>query len=839
MRERNMSKLILKKKTAILEEFEFTNSKSVYFLGSDESNDFIIDDEGVSIKHLKIERNNGCFYLEDLNSATGTQLNGRPLLNRVQIVDGDEISIGEYHLTFTNTPLDYSRSDATYDESPDSIADNDQHDPLDYNEFNTVTSPEPYSTGTKLSETNTDTVELSEIEEDSDDYLREEEFHVEEEEPQSGEKSGSYQLLAIYGPYLGKKFPLKFGDTKIGRDNTLNDIVIRQNEQGVLDPSISRRHATVSYKDGQFFVTDKRSKTRTYVNQIKLEPTDEVPLHQGDEIEIVSDQRSTIFRLISEEEQDTSPPRKSGVWWIRNKLRTGRFLSIAFGLLTLTVLGFSMNMKWIASKQPGNLKFIEEIWYENPGATEDGPQNGSGSDHAVNQANLALADLNGDESVDVLFTDRDGSLLALNGTTKQRLWQNTQVRVTPDIPLVLSDLNLNGLPDILMVGVDARLRALDGSNGAEIWLSPILGEAIAGPPVVDDFNNDGIKDVLICTQTGRVHLGYGDFFQIKWQTLETHTPIHAVPSSSDWDDDGYSEIFIGSDEGKVIIIDGKAGKLIQLYDFNEAISKATGQEISENVIRYPIIASDLNNNQINDFIIGSVSGNYLALEGLGFSRIWYDQLPNGLNTTAGENLSPVLGKFGHDDIPDVAIISNQTLKVIKGTTDPKNRKQVAWEYSLSGMDRFVTPPVPVDLNKDNCDEIVIGSQRGSIFILNGETGKIIAQINNQDNAAISPILVADLGGDKLLDFTFFRKDGNLYKIQTNSPINKHGIIWGQSFADARHSGRYEYLPPSTKKYDILTAAFGGLFLGIGFLTYYAKRNREKIIQRNHSGSSMQ
>lgn len=809
-----MPKLILKRRAEILKEFEL-GGKAIYFLGTDPRNDFVINDQKVSIKHLKIENNDNQYYVEDLNSAFGTLLNGKPLHDRAQIVEGDELVIGGLSLIFENGVTPRWPKTETDDQVIEVIGEEDFPDQS--------TSPSDWFG--KQHKPQQDTQEFYELEDFPDDaHPQANGTHT--PSPTITTSGKSYYLLAIDGPYIGKRFALNHGDTKIGRDNTLNDIVIRNNADGALDPSISRRHATISYRNGKYYISDKRSKTRTYVNQIKLAPTEELPVQENDEIEIVSDQQSTIFRMLPDGNYDISPPKKTSVWWNRNKLRLGILVTSALGCLALAALGWSWNHRLTGSEKPDELRFIEETWY----SVES--NNGVEDQAAPALSSLALADFNGNDKIDLIFADQAGRLAAIDGMTKQTLWKSDDFMIKNTIPIVTSDLNTDEVQDVLVVGTDSRLRALDGSNGAEIWLSPILGETVSGAPTVADFNNDGFKDVLIAVTNGRIHLGTGDIYGIDWHTIETGLTIRSTPSSADWDGDGKVEIFVGSEEGKMLVIDGSTKKTAVAFDFNEEVSKATGTIFGEHHLRYPIALTDITCNQSVDLIVGATNGNYLALEGQSMERIWFESLP--VVFTNNEPLSPVVSDFNNDGIEDVAVVSNQMLRIVQTNPEPKNRKNILWEYNLAGNDVFVSSPTLTDIDKDGISDLIISTRLGAILIFSGEDGQRIEQIDSQFNPVTTAILTGDIGGDGSLDMIFMRQDGHIYRIHSNSPVHKNSLVWGQTHGDERHSGNYSYEPPKPTATDMMSATLGLLAIAVGFMTFSSNKKRKRIIRKNQN-----
>ena len=71
-------------------------------LGRSSKNDIVIKDKFVSKNHLNITERNGIFYLEDLNSANGTYLNGEKVDagTLIELQNGDKIGVGFIQFIF-------------------------------------------------------------------------------------------------------------------------------------------------------------------------------------------------------------------------------------------------------------------------------------------------------------------------------------------------------------------------------------------------------------------------------------------------------------------------------------------------------------------------------------------------------------------------------------------------------------------------------------------------------------------------------------------------------------------------------------------------------------------
>jgi pSer/pThr/pTyr-binding forkhead associated (FHA) protein len=58
-----------------------------------------LDDVTVSRDHALVVKRGGDFYLDDLGSLNGTYVNRRRIESH-KLVDGDELQVGKYKLTF-------------------------------------------------------------------------------------------------------------------------------------------------------------------------------------------------------------------------------------------------------------------------------------------------------------------------------------------------------------------------------------------------------------------------------------------------------------------------------------------------------------------------------------------------------------------------------------------------------------------------------------------------------------------------------------------------------------------------------------------------------------------
>jgi len=69
-------------------------------IGREEDNELVIQEEGVSRRHARIEQREGRIVLMDTSSTNGTLLNGAELSGIVQLTNGDRITVGSAILKY-------------------------------------------------------------------------------------------------------------------------------------------------------------------------------------------------------------------------------------------------------------------------------------------------------------------------------------------------------------------------------------------------------------------------------------------------------------------------------------------------------------------------------------------------------------------------------------------------------------------------------------------------------------------------------------------------------------------------------------------------------------------
>lgn len=837
-----MPKLILKRKAEVLREFSLPEVSATFTVGSEPGNDAIVSDRLVSMTHFQIERQGQQFFVRDLRSAFGTYVNGTKIGSLQEIFDGDVIQIGEHTLVFQNFSTTAPRR-----ENSSSVGQSLNAFLSEVKEAVTgePTKPEQAVKSAAAGAPNGrddeadldaggDDLDVAGLEEEISEVLNK--AGVRRESVASSravQKKSPYYLLAIHGPYLGKKYQLNFGETRIGRDSKLNDIVLRLNKKGEVDPSISRRHATIAFRDDKFYFTDKRSQSRSRVNQQQVTESDEIRLTPGDEIEIISDQQSTIFRFVKEGQLDFSAPRRTGEWWLRYRRQA---LNFGTALLVLLSLIFSINayrQRAIITDVPTHFNAqIKTFTRLNLNGSLKYDQ--SSRDRDLVPAPV-LADLNGDGEIDILLTQTEGTLFAIDGETRKTLWETSSIILNRSSSPVAVDVNNNGMADVVALTADGHLVAIDGLFGAEIWSSPFFEKEMVGPPIAADFNGDGYCDVAVINVEGKLNVGYSKIYNMQWVDVDIGLACQAPLSTGDLDDDRDSEIIIATERGIVLIYDGVERRIVTTFDFNEELNKLQGSFFADNPLRHPVGLADLNDDGKLDLVMSSETGNLL---GVSLSEknspaanpvrsLWWAHPASEDENLAAFAYPFALAEVDQESGFDVVLLtSSGRLKAFRGRGAAGQQQNPLWQTPPDSAE-WISAPVVFDFNKDGAADVAVINNKRALKIFSGKNGQLLWQDAQTMAGPTSMPLLADLSDDTDLDIVVLASDGTIYQGITNHRISASSIGWGQKYGAAGNTSALRQHGPSARRYTLqmLIGLVVALAAISGNIFYHQRRRR--------------
>jgi pSer/pThr/pTyr-binding forkhead associated (FHA) protein/cytoskeletal protein RodZ len=205
------------------------SGRDEFTIGRKDGNTIKLTEQNVSRQHARLVRANGSFYIEDKGSYTGVKVNGDRITGRRHIKEGDEIRIGDYHLSLS---------------------------------IEKQIEKEPKNGASKGLTSGTAVITLDK---------------KQQERLRAGEKTTSERgrLCLLSGPLAGKLYPIERDEVVIGRTDD-NDIVLNHR-------SISRNHAKIVVTNNVHQIVDLGSANGVRVNG---EEYGKIDLRKGDKIDL-------------------------------------------------------------------------------------------------------------------------------------------------------------------------------------------------------------------------------------------------------------------------------------------------------------------------------------------------------------------------------------------------------------------------------------------------------------------------------------------------------------------------------------------------------------------------
>jgi outer membrane protein assembly factor BamB len=373
----------------------------------------------------------------------------------------------------------------------------------------------------------------------------------------------------------------------------------------------------------------------------------------------------------------------------------------------------------------------------------------------------ALADVDGNGELDIIFGSGDSKLYAANGKTGALLWTFQTGGVIDSSPAI-GDLDGDGTPDVLIGASSGRncyLYAIIGENGSLLWKYKISDGLDLSSPVVSDLDGDGKLEVAfgITARDPNFFVLNGEDGSVLWEFSTKISLLGTSPAVGDLNGDGKLNIAFQSEfnptfGSEIYMLDGLTGSLLWTRNMTENVDMSSPS------------LYDINNDGKLDIIVGSGDDHMYALNGEDGAVIWKYKTPGNIWS------SPALGDIDLDGQVEVIFGSTHGEKVYALDGEDGSLR---WAYKTPHAGGYSSPALG-DLDGDNRLDVVVGRWDGKLHAINGDDGSGLWTYQTAGGVVSSPAL-GDVDGDGALEIVVGSEDGWLYVI--DPPSAGQRIYW--------------------------------------------------------------
>lgn len=394
--------------------------------------------------------------------------------------------------------------------------------------------------------------------------------------------------------------------------------------------------------------------------------------------------------------------------------------------------GNSMNTGVVPGSQgrPGSLS---ELWtFEILGYSNSSP---------------ALADLDGDGQLEVVFGSANEALFAVNGEDGSILWSYPILLSGNSGAPIIADIDNDQKPEVVFASKDT-LYAFEGESGDLIWSSKLLQSPTGASPSAADLDGDGTLEVIF-GEWDRICAYDGETGSVLWTAVNYQIRTYGSSVAEDVDGDGAAEVMVMKKDGA-----DRYFALLSGLDGSEIWSSPIDCEFPYS----PVPAYADINLDGNPEIVSCFGDNDLYVYNpLNGEVIWHVETP-----ATDIYASPVLSDFDGDGSLEIITTAyfEEEMYAYSCTGD------LLWTASIQHLP-LATAAI-VDIDGDSELEIIqlsanLSASNGCLQIFDAKTGVEEYRQYFGGMLGASPA-VGDLDGDGFYDIVFGSNNEEVYAL---------------------------------------------------------------------------
>lgn len=392
-------------------------------------------------------------------------------------------------------------------------------------------------------------------------------------------------------------------------------------------------------------------------------------------------------------------------------------------------------------------------------------------DSAFGQA--CAGDIDNDGYYEIVFGcyRNDSCVYALNSEDGSLLWKYNTSTTTGegcnDVAPLIFDVNNDGLAEVIVPSsCNPTTFCFNGSDGSILWKSSTRGSD--SPPTIGDIDGDGALEILHGEFGGYVICLDAKTGKRKWEILvHSKSWIQTAPTLVDLDNDGILDFTVAT-----WCLDNNDTNWI--YAFRGYDQKLLWKKPISGRVYHGISIADLDGDNNSELIFGDYSGKLNVLKNATGNFLWTYYDKNFYYIGSPVTIADL------DDDGKCEIIFATAFSIVS----LKNNGELFWEYILLGDSPSFRGVALSDFDNDAFLDVVFGTMKGKVIILNGTTGNLIGSVDLQahlgkefsiDHAP----LIADFNKDNKPDI-FIVGGKTTYPDFTNNYGRAYLISYGSS-----------------------------------------------------------
>jgi len=368
----------------------------------------------------------------------------------------------------------------------------------------------------------------------------------------------------------------------------------------------------------------------------------------------------------------------------------------------------------------------------------------------------AIANLSGDDSLEIVFGSDDGGVYAYNYLGNQ-LWVFETLGEVRSAPTI-ADVDADGVNEVIVGSEEGTLYVIK-NDGLLLWSFNANG-SIVSSPLVHDFDDTPQPEIVFGSVDGNVY-ALNHKGELKW-TYRTPDAVKSSASVGDTNRDGEDEVIVGGDENIVYIL-FYPPYMVWQYQMDADISGApvvadydldgrkeilfSGEDGVVYTLYYHTYAGDQPNLRVCEFETDAPSCTRQVYRYTTFSAEW------NYSTGDGMQGSLIVADLDGESKDETVIATEEGNVIILNNTGGR-----ILNYHVS--EGIYASPSAADFDGDGSKEIVFGSDDKKVYVINDDG--MTKWLHTVGSRVRSSPAIADLDGDGSLEFAVGADDGRIY-----------------------------------------------------------------------------